>query len=137
MELVNNKYLIDGIPALDLAKKYGTPLYVYESATIKSQYERLKKAFSTCDVRIHYACKALTNLNILKYLHSLGSGLDAVSFEEVQLGLMAGFEPQEIMFTPNCVSMDEIQLAVKAGVKLNIDSISLLEQFGHLYGSSV
>jgi diaminopimelate decarboxylase len=137
MELVNNKYLIDGIPALDIAKKYGTPVYVYESAKIKSQYERLKKAFSACDVKINYACKALTNLNILKYLHSLGSGLDAVSFEEVQLGLMAGFKPQEIMFTPNCVSMDEIQQAVNAGVKVNIDSISVLEQFGHIYGSSV
>ena len=137
MELVNNKYMIDGIPALELAKKYGTPIYIYETAKIKSQYERLKKAFSACDVRINYACKALTNVNILKYMHSLGSGLDAVSIEEVQLGMMAGFKPQEIMYTPNCVSMDELQQAVKAGVKVNIDSISVLEQFGHIYGSTV
>lgn len=137
MELVNNKYLIDGIPALDLVKKYGSPLYVYETARMKQQYDRLLKAFHGCNIRINYACKALTNINVLKYFKSLGSGLDCVSIEEVKLALMAGFSPKDIMYTPNSVSLEEINLAVKEGVHVTIDNISILEQFGDLYGNSV
>jgi len=136
MELVDGQYVIDGIPVLDICKEYGTPLYVYDSATIAAQYQKLKAAFSGMNVRINYACKALTNINILRYLKNLGAGLDTVSIQEVQLGLMAGFEPNDIIYTPNCVSIEEIKKAVNFGVIINIDNISILEQFGHEYGSS-
>jgi diaminopimelate decarboxylase len=137
MKLVNNKYEIDGIPALDLCKKYGAPLYVYETAKMQEQYEALGSAFKSCKLKINYACKALSNLNVMSFFKSLGSGLDAVSIQEVQLALKAGFAPQDIMFTPNCVSIDEIKMGVDLGVRINIDNISILEQFGHLYGSKV
>ncbi|MCB9231099.1 MAG: diaminopimelate decarboxylase [Bacteroidia bacterium] len=121
----------------ELAQKYGTPLYLYDSAVIRRQYERLSQAFSGTRARFMYACKALTNLNILKLLHSMGSGLDTVSVNEVELGLKAGFKPKDIIFTPNCVSIEEIASAVALGVNINIDNISILEQFGHRYGNSV
>jgi diaminopimelate decarboxylase len=137
MEIQNKQYVIDGVPVLELIGKYGTPLYVYETAKMGSQYKRLQKAFRGTNIRIFYACKALTNLNILRYFRNLGAGLDAVSIQEVRLSLLAGFDPKDILFTPNCVSLDEIDEAVSLGVRVNIDNISILEQFGHKYGSSV
>jgi len=136
MELVDGRYEIDGVDVLGVCREYGTPLYVYDAKKIEQQYQRLMNAFKGIDVEIHYACKALSNINILKYLLSLGAGLDTVSIQEVQLGLKAGFQPHEIMYTPNCVNIDEINKAVGFGVRINIDNISILEQFGHLYGNT-
>jgi len=137
MEQKNNQYIIDNIPVLDLAEKYGTPLYIYDTSKVRDQYDKLLKAFSSSDIRIYYACKALTNINILKFFNSLGSGIDAVSIQEVRLSLQAGFDPQDILYTPNCVSLEEIDRAVELGVRINIDNISILEQFGHKYGKSI
>ena len=136
MELVGEHYYIGGISVNELCKEFDTPLYVYDSAKIESQYNRLKNAFSATKVQISYACKALTNINILKLMSKLGAHIDTVSIQEVQLALKAGFEPQLIMYTPNCVNIDEIKKAVSFGVKINIDNISILEQFGHEYGDT-
>jgi diaminopimelate decarboxylase len=122
---------------LQIAKDYGTPVYVYESEKIIHQYQTLKNAFSEVDVQIKYACKALNNLNILKLLKQQGAGLDVVSIEEAELGLMAGFTAEEILFTPNCVSFEEIKKGVEMGISINLDNISMLEQFGNEYGNSV
>ena len=122
---------------LSAANEFGTPLYIYDAATISRQYEKLKKAFSGVKLKIKYACKANTNLEIMKHLRNLGAGLDVVSIEEVILGIKAGYKPSEILFTPNCVSFEEIKEAVELGVVINIDNISILEQFGHLYGNTV
>ncbi len=137
MEVKNKKYVIENIPVLDLVNKYDSPLYIYSTAKIKEQYDRMTAAFSKSKVKINFACKALTNINILRYFKKLGAGLDTVSIQEVWLGLKAGFEPQDILFTPNCVSFDEIEMGVKEGVKVNIDNISILEEFGHKYGDKV
>jgi diaminopimelate decarboxylase len=116
---------------LDVASEYGNPVYVYDSEKIASQYQRLINAFSSVgDLRINYATKALSNISILKLMKQLGSGLDTVSIQEVQLGLAAGFEPQAIIYTPNGVSLKEIEAVTKMGVQINIDNLSLLEQFG-------
>ena len=116
---------------LALAKKYDTPLYVYDANKIASQYKRITTAFAKVpSLRINYAVKALSNINILKVFKQLGSGLDTVSVQEVQLGLKAGFNPQDIIFTPNGVSLEEIEQAKDLGVQINIDNISILEQFG-------
>jgi len=129
-------HVIPNDQLIALAKEFGTPLYVYHAEKIKEQYSKLQKAFSKSDARFFYACKALTNINIIKYIHTLGAGLDCVSINEVKLGLMAGFEPGNILFTPNCVDFDELILAKEAGVNINIDNISLLEQFGTRFGNS-
>ncbi|MBK7407356.1 MAG: diaminopimelate decarboxylase [Saprospirales bacterium] len=122
-----------GIDPLTLTEKYGSPLYVYEGETIERQYRRLAGAFSVPRLRIHYACKALTNISVLRFIRRLGAGLDTVSIQEVHLGLRAGFKPEEILYTPNCVSMEEIGMAVELGVHINIDNLSILEVFGHEY----
>lgn len=119
-----------------LAHEFGTPLYVYHSERIEKQYHRLQQAFSNSKVCFFYACKALTNINILRLMKQLGSGLDTVSIQEVKLGLMAGFDPQDINFTPNGVSLDEITAAKELGVRINIDNLSILEQFGKKFGNS-
>ncbi len=122
------------IDPLELTKKYGTPLYVYDSSILERQFNRLTKAFANVkSLKINYAAKALTNINILKIFKGLGSGLDCVSIEEVNIGLKAGFEPKNIIFTPNCVAIEEYIEAVRLGVRINIDSISILEQFGQIH----
>jgi len=114
-----------------IAAEFGNPVYVYDSEKIAAQYQRLTAAFSNVgDLRINYAAKALSNVSILKLLRQLGSGLDTVSIQEVQLGLAAGFKPQSIIYTPNGVSLKEIESVAQMGVQINIDNLSLLEQFG-------
>ncbi len=131
MELSQQRYRIGGADALQIAERFGAPVYVYDAATMKRQYTRMTKAFGKVKrLRINYACKALTNLNVLRIFRELGSGLDTVSVQEVELGLMAGFAPHDILFTPNCVSLEEISEAVAYGVRINIDNIEILEQFG-------
>lgn len=137
MKLKNNRFSIQGVDLLEVAKSFGTPVYIYDAETIKSQYEKLINAFPDTKIKLKYAAKALTNISILKYLRSLGAGLDAVSIQEVELGKMAGFKPEEIMYTPNGVSFDEIKEGIEKGVMLNIDNISILEQFGNEYQDTV
>jgi len=118
-----------------VAQEFGTPVYVYHAERIAQQYNKLQEAFAGHPTKFFYACKALTNINILKYLKSLGANLDCVSINEVKLGLRAGFEPKQILFTPNCVDFDEILEAQKLNVNINIDNISMLERFGNKFGS--
>ena len=116
---------------LQIAKDFGSPVYVYDAEKIEFQYKRLTKAFSKVKhLKLNYAVKALSNISILKLFNSLGSGIDTVSIQEVQLGLKAGFKPESIIFTPNGVSLEEIEKAAKLGVQINIDNLSILEQFG-------
>ncbi|MEM1259065.1 MAG: diaminopimelate decarboxylase [Bacteroidota bacterium] len=117
---------------LKIAKEFGAPLYIYDAGKITSQYQRLTNAFSrVSSLRLNYAAKALSNVSILRLMNSLGSGLDTVSIQEVKLGLMAGFQPESIIYTPNGVSLEEIEEAAALGVQINIDNLSVLEQFGN------
>jgi len=122
---------LTNIDLMGIAENFGKPVYVYDSEKIASQYKLLKSAFAgVTNLRINYATKALSNLSILKFMRNLGAGLDTVSIQEVQLGLTAGFDPQAIIYTPNGVSLNEIEEVAKMGVQINIDNLSLLEQFG-------
>jgi len=116
---------------LEIANKYGSPLYVYDTDKIESQYNRLTDAFSSVkNLKLNYAVKALSNINILKFFKNIGAGLDTVSIQEVQLGLTTGIDPKKIIFTPNGVSLKEIEEVAKLGVQINIDNLSILELFG-------
>ncbi len=130
LENLSNETLIS------IAQEFGTPVYIYNTEKITEQYKKLTSAFSSCNAKIFYACKSLTNINILKHLLSLGSCLDCVSINEVKLGLLAGFAPQQILYTPNCVDFNEMLEAKELGVNINIDNISILEQFGTAFGNS-
>jgi diaminopimelate decarboxylase len=116
---------------LAIAKEFGVPVYVYDANKIESQYKRLSSAFSNVPkLKLNYAVKALSNVSILRLMNGLGAGLDTVSIQEVELGLAAGFNPSDIIFTPNGVSLEELEEAARLGVQINIDNLSLLEQFG-------
>ena len=116
---------------LAIAQEFGSPVYVYDAAKIEKQYKRLTSAFDKVDsLRINYAVKALSNISILKLLINMGSGLDTVSIQEVMLSLEAGAKPEDIIYTPNGISLEEIEKAAKLGVQINIDNLSILEQFG-------
>ena len=121
---------------LALAEQFGTPLYVYHAEKIKEQYEKLTDAFKNTDTVFFYACKALTNVNILKYIKSIGANVDCSSINEVKLALHAGFTPQRILYTSNGIAFDEIEEAKNLGVIINIDSLSNLEKFGKKFGHS-
>ncbi|HEX8545531.1 MAG TPA: diaminopimelate decarboxylase [Cytophagaceae bacterium] len=133
---LDNKTDIQGVKLVDMAQEFGTPLYVYDGEKIISQFNTLKKAFSNVNVKIKYAAKALTNQAILKLLRKAGSGIDVVSIQEMHLGLKAGFDNKNIMFTPSCADFDEIKEAVSHGVTINVDSLPLLKLFGEAYGKS-
>lgn len=116
---------------LKIVETHEAPIYVYDADVIMKQYKRLTGAFSSVKkLRINYAAKALTNLSILRLMNKMGTGLDTVSIQEVKLGLTAGFKPEHIIFTPNGVSLEELEAAAKLGVQINIDNLSILEQFG-------
>jgi diaminopimelate decarboxylase len=121
---------------VDIANEFGSPVYVYHAEQIATRYNKLVDAFKSHPTKFYYACKALTNINIIKYIRSLGALLDCVSINEVKIGLLAGYRPDEILFTPNCVDFSEIIEAVDLNVRINIDSIAFLEQFGNVYGSA-
>lgn len=137
MELVNGAYQIQGLKLQQIAEEFGSPLYVYDAEKIQHQIKKMKSAFPGLKLKIKYAGKALSNLSILRLMRREGTELDAVSIEEVQLGLHSGYEPSQILYTPNCVSFEEIKEAVQLGVMMNIDNISILEQFGHTYHDSI
>ena len=117
---------------LQIAETYKSPVYVYDAHKIEAQYNRLTAAFKEISqLKIHYAAKALTNISILKFISKLGAALDTVSIQEVQLGLKAGFTAENIIYTPNGVSLRELESVAALGVQINIDNLELLEQFGH------
>lgn len=119
---------------LSIANEFGNPVYVYDAHKIESQYKRLSTAFNKVKhVKINYAAKALSNISVLKFMNQLGAGLDTVSIQEVQLGLVAGYKPEDIIFTPNGVSLQEIEEVAKLGVQINIDNLVILEQFGNAH----
>lgn len=118
----------------NIAGQFGTPLYVYDAAHISSQYKKLTDAFSGSNTRFFYACKALTNINILKHIKSIGCNVDCSSINEARMALLAGFEPKQVLYTSNSIHFSEIEEAVSFGIHINIDSISNLEKFGKRYG---
>src|SRR5450631_2812069 len=121
---------------ISIAEHYGTPLYLYHAEKIKEQFGKLQKAFSNTDTIFFYACKALTNVNILRYIRNLGANVDCSSINEVKLALHAGFPPSRILYTSNGIDFDEIREAKELGVYINIDSLSNLEKFGAAFGYS-
>ncbi|WP_298928249.1 diaminopimelate decarboxylase [uncultured Allomuricauda sp.] len=122
---------MNSLNLLKIAEQFGAPLYIYDAEKISSQFQRLTNAFKgVSNLRLNYAAKALSNISILRLMDHLGSGLDTVSIQEVKLGLMAGFKPESIIYTPNGVSLEEIEEASALGVQINIDNLSVLEQFG-------
>ena len=119
-----------------IAKTYGTPLYVYNADKITAQFRNLQNAFANSNTRFFYASKALTNINILKHILSIGCSIDCSSVNEAHLALHVGFKPENVLYTSNGIDFTEIEEAVGLGININIDSLSNLEKFGIKYGHS-
>lgn len=128
---------IGGADALELAGEHGTPLYVIDESRIRENYRRLHKAFSSKyqDFKIYYACKANTNLAVMRILEREGSNIDAVSPGEIYTALLTGFSPERILYTGNNVTDDELEFALRSGVRINLDSLSALERLSKLPGT--
>ena len=132
-ESIDGNMLIGGIPAVDIANEFGTPVYVTDEAILREKYRRIYGAFAKhMDTRIHYACKANSSLAILSILESEGSRIDAVSIGEVLTCIKAGFSPDRILYTGVNVSNAELKALVDAKVNINIDSESELERLAKI-----
>lgn len=117
-----------------IGQQFGTPLYVYHAEYITAQFEKLSTAFAGTNTKFFYACKALTNVNILKHIKAIGCNVDCSSINEAKLALLAGFEPKQVLYTSNSIHFSEIEEAVSLGIHINIDSLSNLQKFGAKYG---
>lgn len=137
MELKNKSWQIQGIDIQAIRREFGSPLYVYDADVIEGQIKKFRKSFSKVNLKLKYACKALTNLNILKLMLNNGLGLDTVSISEIEMGLKVGFNPEDIVFTPNCVSFEEIERSIELGVRINIENLSNLSKFAKKYQSTI
>ncbi len=124
-----------GMSAVEIAERFGTPVYVTDEQILRENYRRVYEAFSRfMETEIHYACKANTNLAILRILEQEGSCIDAVSIGEVLTCLKAGFTPERIMYTGVNVSDKELKEIVDTGCRINIDSESELERLSIILG---
>ncbi len=126
----NGQLFIDGVSTLTLAEKFDTPLYVISERRIRDNYQRLKSALiqNYEKLRIFYAMKANSNLEVLKVLESEGAYIDAVSPGEVFAALTGGFTPERILFTGTSVRNDELRFLSDSNIKINVDSQSQLER---------
>ena len=129
----NYPYNVQGLDLHDVCAQFGTPLYVYDAGVIKQQFKNFTKAFSGIDHEIMFAVKSCTNMSIMKYMLTLGAGIDTVSIPEINMGLKLGFKPEKIVFTPNVVEFCEIRDAVGFGVAINIENLQNLEAFGRKF----
>lgn len=133
---VNDKGHLDigGVDSLDIVSEYGTPIYVIDENAIRSNYKKLYSAFSKyySDFKMFYACKANTNLAVMRILESEGSCIDAVSPGEVYTAKQTGFSADRILFTGNNVKDDELKFVHDEDVMINIDSVSQLKRLAKL-----
>ena len=118
-----------------LCETYGTPLYIYDSSTIIERLEIFRAAFSNLPHRVLYAAKALSPVEILRLFRERGTGLDAVSLQEIELGLRAGFDARDILFTPSFPAEGDLERALDLGTRINIDSLGVLEKFASRHGA--
>ena len=115
-----------------LIDAYGSPLYVYDAETIKTRYNELASNITWPKTCIHYACKANTNIEILKLLKSLGAGIETVSEGEVRAAKAASFAPEDILFTCSNVTEAELAAVVAHGVTINADSLGQMEKLARI-----
>jgi len=119
---------IANVSALDLARRFGTPLYVYDGAVIRRQIERVKRAFARLPFQPFYAMKANSNLAVLRLVHQGGFGADAVSPGEIFLAKHAGFSGEEIWFTCSNVSDEDLRAIDDERIVINLNSMSEVDR---------
>lgn len=120
--------VIGGADAVELAERFGTPLYVMDEQRIREKYRRFQKAFSEKwpNVLVCYALKANSNLAIVKILQSEGAGADVSSENELRIALGAGIPGKKIVFNSNYKTTRELELAVANEVLIHVDNLQEL-----------
>jgi len=128
MKITKNKIYIGDVPVSAIAEKYGTPTYVYDENKIRENYRRALNAFSKYypDFRFFYAVKACNNPAIVNILRQEGAGIDAASVNEILLAKSVGLSGENVMFSGNFLSDDDIRRGLKSGVIFNLDDPSIL-----------
>ena len=137
MRLTDNTYFAGENTVESVCEKFGTPLYLYNADKIVEQINTFKQAFNWPKLKVKFAMKSLSNISILKLMKAHGVELDAVSLFEAETGLIAGYKPSQIMYTPSGVKFEELEEGVIKGYQINIDNLSTLKKFGEAYGSKV
>jgi diaminopimelate decarboxylase len=127
-----NRLYLGGCAAEDLAREFGTPLYVYEEAVIRRQARHLRRSFAAAEPDLHYAMKANQNPALLRILLEEGLGIDAVSPFEVRLALEVGFAPGRILFTGSNSTEEDLRYCLERGVPVNVGSLDELERYGRM-----
>ena len=120
---------------IEIAEKFGTPIYIISEELIRNRYRKLKGILDSeyKNNSIHYAMKANSNLSILKILDSEGASFDCTSTGEIHICLKAGISPSKIIYTGNMFTNDDFKFAVKNDVLVNLDSISQLKRLAKIY----
>jgi diaminopimelate decarboxylase len=118
----NGHLVFGGVDTVDLAEKYGTPLYVTDERRLRANFRGYKDAFETRDTDLFYAVKANGNLAILRILAREGAGADVFSAGELHLTKLAGIPPEKILFNGNSKSVEDLRVAVESGVTVSVDS---------------
>src|SRR5689334_9265101 len=116
LKIQNDQPLIGEESIKSLVEAYGTPLYVYDASVIHQRYTELRDAISYPKMKIHYACKANTNIEILKLLKESGASIETVSPGEVMAAFAAGFVPEDIIFTCSNISRDELAWLIEKNI---------------------
>ncbi|MFC1691407.1 diaminopimelate decarboxylase [Nanoarchaeota archaeon] len=132
MQIKSNKLILGGVSAEQLIKDFGSPLYVYEGDVIRDRINQLKSCIKWPKTDLHYACKANTNIHIMKILRKEGSYIDAVSPGEVQLALESSYDSKHILFTGNNASDEDLNFCIKNHVLVNLGSINQIHRYGKL-----
>jgi len=128
MEYRSNYLYISEVAVAELAARFGTPFYVYDAAAIRTQIEKVKKAFSGLPFQPFYAMKANGNVSILRMIREHGFGCDAVSPGEIYLARAAGFTAEEIWFTCSNVSDEDLRALPYPGIVINVNSMSEIDR---------
>ena len=123
-EIKEEHLYIGGCDMVELADKYGTPLYVLDEETIRSLCREYKSAFRNYNnIHMIYACKAMCNLAVLKILSQEGFGFDTVSAGEIYTAYKAGVDMKRVLFNGNNKSAKEIELALEYGIgRFSVDN---------------
>ncbi|MDH4123627.1 MAG: diaminopimelate decarboxylase [Thermoplasmata archaeon] len=131
LENRNGVLHLGGVNLLKLAEKYGTPLFVTDEARIRQNYRTIRNAFARRwnKFKIFYAVKANNNISILNILRQEGAGADCSCVPELQLASLSKFKMEDILYTGNYNSNDELKEAAQMGVTANLDDISILDRF--------
>jgi len=128
---------LDGVPLADVAKRFGTPCYVYSRGAIEAQFRAFDEGLAGVDHLVCYAVKASSNLAILEVLSRLGAGFDIVSGGELARVLAAGGRADRVIFSGVGKSEEEIRAALAAGIRcFNVESEPELDRLDALAGAA-